>query len=171
MRFLFTTVVLTAGAAIAADAPKEFQYLDGNIAGIEQNVMGSMNLDSVDLLVLEAPTGIIEIPYAAVTKSEHKVAPSFDEKEPLYKFWALGKRLMPQLPIEHVTLQFTDKSGKAALLTLEMYQQHAAKIVARVEKAQARTAANQGAFWGDRVWKTKRNQDSWGGAGTVATRE
>jgi hypothetical protein len=168
---LSTTFILTAGIATAADAPREFQYLSGDVAGIEQNAIGTMELESVSVLILHGPTATFEIPYAAVTKSGRKVAAAFDDKEPLYKFWALGKRLMPLLPVEHVTLEFTDKTGKPASMTIEMYQQHADKIMARIERAEARNAINRGEFWGDRVWKTKRNQDSWGGVGEVATRE
>ena len=170
MRFLFTTFVLAIGIATAADAPREFQYLHGNVMGIELNAIGTMELESASVLILRGPAASLEIPYAAITKSERKAA-SLDAKEPLYKFWALGKRLMPNLPVEDVTLHFTEKNGTTVSMTIEMYQQHAERIMARIEKAEARNAANRGEFWGDRVWKTKRNQDSWGGAGEVATRE
>jgi hypothetical protein len=170
MRSLFTTFILAAGVVTASDAPREFQYLDGNVTGIELNAIGTMELESASVLILRRSTATFEIPYAAITKVERKPA-SLDAKEPLYKFWALGKRLMPNLPVEDVTLHFTEKNGKAVSITIEMYQQHAERITARVERAEARSAANRGEFWGDRIWKTKRNQDRWGSAGEVAARE
>lgn len=171
MRFLFATFVFASAIATATDAPKEFQFLDGEVTGIEKDSIGIMELESASVLTLQAPTKTLEIPYAAVTKSTRKPAASFDEKQPLYKFWALGKKMMPNLPVEDVTLHFTNGDGKTASMTIEMYQQHADRIMARIEKAAAKNAANRGEFWGDRVWKTKRNQDSWGGVGIVAARE
>ena len=166
---VLATCFLTAGIVVAGEAPKEFQYLEGDVAGIAQNAIGVMDLESATVLTLRGPETKFDIPYAAITKSQHKVV-TLDDKEPLYKVWALGKRLMPQLPVEIVTLQFVDKSGKASSVTLEMYQTHVDKIMGRIQRAEERRAINSGAFWGDRVWKTKRNQDSWVGE-AVASRE
>jgi hypothetical protein len=44
-------------------------------------------------------------------------------------------------------------------------------LQANVELASERKAADAGAWWGDSIWKTKRNKDQWGGSGVVAQRE
>lgn len=170
MRHILTSFILVAAIATAADVPSDFAYLHGSVEGIPENALGTLDLVSAQVLVLHTPTVTLELPYAAITKSEHKPAAGPNDKEPAYMLWTLGKKFMSNVPTEEVRLEFKDKTGKPANMTLELYRPQVEKIMPRIERAAARTAAARGDFWGDRVWKTKRNQERWT-ASEVATRE
>jgi hypothetical protein len=106
-----------------------------------------------------------------VTNSESKEQPVFDEKEPMYKFWTLRKKLLPPTPLQEVTIEYKDAKGAANSVTLSMEKPLADWLAARLLKAEERKAELRGEWWGDQVWKTKRNETGWGGAGEIASRE
>lgn len=170
MRPILTTLILAAAIAGAADTPSDFVYLHGSVEGIPESALGKLDLASSQVLVLHTPTVTMELPYAAITKSAHKPAVAPNETEPVYKLWTLGKKVMSKVAVEEIQLEFKDKGGKTSNMTIEVYQPHVEKIMARIERAEKHNAANRGDFWGDRVWKTKRNEGRWT-VGEVATRE
>lgn len=160
MRFILSTFVFVSALAAAAELPSGFTYLHGSVDGISENSVGTLDLASMEVLVLHAPTVSLEVPYTAIAKTTRKPV---SEKESSHKLWGSAKKF------EEVYIEFKDKNGKAANITLELHQQQADLIVGRAERAEQHKSLSRGDFWGDRVWKTKRNQDRW--AGEVATRE
>jgi hypothetical protein len=65
-----------------------------------------------------------------------------------------------------MTLAFTDGNGQDQTMTLEMSKASADSVLATIERHSPKVADT--GWWGDSVWKTTRNRDTWGGAGTVA---
>ena len=171
MRLSIITLLMAAGFAVAADGPKPVTYLNGNLEGFAQNASGTLDIRSAKTMKLHTKAANIEIPYEAVSKTERTTPKVVTEKEPLYKVWTLPKRLTPPTPLDQVVVNYTDKSGAEKSVTIEMQKSTADWVVANVERAAARNAANGGSWWGDSYWKTKRNKDQWGGAGPVAQRE
>ena len=51
-------------------------------------------------------------------------------------------------------------------MTIELSKTAAAGLLATIERHSGKVADNN--WWGDSYWKTTRNKDQWGGAGTVA---
>jgi hypothetical protein len=51
-------------------------------------------------------------------------------------------------------------------MTLDMSKASADSVLATIQRHSGKVANST--WWGDSTWKTTRNRDSWGGAGTVA---
>jgi hypothetical protein len=161
--------LLTLGTCLTlAAGPKDVTYLAGSLEGITSKA--TLDLTNTKVMVLRSGSIKIEIPYMAISKSDVKTQ-EFAEKEPLYKVWTLGSRLMPPTPQEEYSLEYRDAKGATTTVTLGMEKSVADKLSARLAKAEERKAAQRGDWWGDSYWKTKRNQNEWGGAGELASRE
>lgn len=171
MRFTLITLTLACGFAVAADGPKTVTYIKGSVEGLSPNETATMTLPDTKVLVLKTKDSGLEIPYAAIVKSGRAIVEAEVENEPLYKVWSLHERLLPPAPKHQLTLDYKTKSGVEQSVTLSMDKATADKVMAHVDRAAARNSANAGNWWGDDYWKTKRNQNQWGGAGTVAQRE
>lgn len=170
MRTTLITLTLAASFALAADTPKDVTYLKGTIEGFAQNEAARLALPDTKVMVLKTDTASVEIPYGAITKSDRKVVAVEVENEPLYKVWSLHERLLPPAPKHELSFEYQTKAGTQTL-TLSMDKGEADKVMRFVDRAAERNKANAGAWWGDDYWKTARNKDQWGGAGTVAARE
>ncbi len=171
MRLSIISLLLAAGIAVAADGPKPVTYLNGNIEGFAQNASGTLDVRSAKTMTLRTKGADVEIPYAAVSKTDRTTPLVSVAKDPLYKVWSLPQRLMPPTPLQQLVVTYKDKAGAEKSVTLEIQKATADRVLANVEQAAARNAANSGAWWGDSVWKTQRNKDQWGGSGAVAQRE
>jgi hypothetical protein len=168
MRFSIVFLTLAAGLAVAADKP--VTYLEGNVEGLAQNASGTLQFKNSKVMVLHAKGAEVTVPYSAVSKTDRKTAPVLTEKDPLYKVWMIHKRLLIPTPLQLVTVAFNDKTGTAKTITIEMDKAAADRVQAQVQQAADKTAADQGTWWGDSVWKTQRNKDQWA-PGVVASRE
>lgn len=171
MRFSLITLLLAAGTGLAADNVKPVTYLEGNLEGFATNASASLEFRDSKTMALHVKGSDAVIPYAAVSKTSERLVPVVTEKDPLYKVWSLHKRLLIPTPLHAVTVVYKDKAGAEKSVTLEMEKAAAARVQAQVKQATDKTAANNGSWWGDSVWKTQRNKTEWGGAGVIAQRE
>jgi hypothetical protein len=169
MRFSLVFLTLAAGLAVAADKP--VTYLEGNVEGLAQNATGTLQFKNSKVMVLHSKGADVTVPYAAVSKTDRKTAPVLTEKDPLYKVWMIHKRLLIPTPLQLVTVAYNDKTGAEKTITIEMDKAAADRVQAQVQQAADKIAANRGDWWGDSVWKTKRNKDEWAGSGVIASRE
>lgn len=162
MRHFFMTFLLASGMALAAHNAEPVTYLKGSIEGIPVNAAAKADLSSLKVLVIETETTRVEIPYAGVSSTEASAPVRLTEYEPLYKVWTIHKRLLPPEPVQSVTLAFRDAQGERNTVTLEMEKPAAELLLQNVREAAEEKAAAAN-WWGDRVWKTKRNQVKWDG--------
>ena len=167
MRILIfpTLTILAGGLALAADS-EAVTYIDGNIADLSPNTGATLSLDNPQSMELQTPLHKVQIPYAQVSKAElGAVKLHSAEPEPLYKVWALPKRLV-KTENRQMTVAFKNDAGQDQTMTLELPKSAAAALVATIEQHNTKLAKND--WWGDNYWKTTRNKDQWGGVGTVA---
>ena len=167
MRFLTVpTLTILAGGLLAAADSATVTYIDGNVADLTPNSGATLYMTNPQTLELKTPLHKVQIPYAQISKAEvGSVMVHSADPEPLYKVWALPKRLMKS-ETQQMTLAFKDANGQDQKMTIEMSKTSADSVLATIESHSAKVA-NTG-WWGDTYWKTNRNRDSWGGAGTVA---
>ena len=167
MRFLtLPTLTLLAGGLLAAADTATVTYIDGNVADLSPNTGATLNLKNPQSLELRTPLHSVQVPYGQISKAElGSVQVHTSEPEPLYKVWALPKRLIKS-ETRQVTVAFTNASGQDHTMTLELSSAAAEGVVATIEQRNRKVANNS--WWGDGYWKTTRNRDQWGGAGTVA---
>ena len=167
MRFLtLPTLTILAGGLLAAADSGAVTYIDGNVAELAPSSGATLYMNNPQAMELKTPLHKVQIPYAQISKAElGSVMVHTSEPEPLYKVWALPKRLIKS-ETQQMTLAFTDVNGQGQTMTLEMSKTSADGVLATIERHSAKVA-NSG-WWGDSYWKTTRNKDTWGGAGTVA---
>jgi hypothetical protein len=155
-------LMLACGTARAANyGPYPVTYLKGNIEGLDQNAGGTLDLTNTKVLKLQANDSKLEVPYSAIFGAERKEVVITVEKEPLYKVWALPKRLAPLIPPHEVSFDYKDKTGNLHSITLEMEPATADRFFGRLKQAETKKAATRGDWWGDSVWKTHRNEPGW----------
>lgn len=167
MRFLtLPTLTILAGGLLAAADSTTVTYIDGNVAELSPSTGATLNMNNPQSMELKTPLHKVEIPYKQISKAElGSVMVHTADPEPLYKVWALPKRLMKS-ETQQMTVAFTDGNGQDQTMTLEMPKASADSVLATIQRHSAKVADT--GWWGDSVWKTNRNRDTWGGAGTVA---
>ena len=172
MRFptFLTLTTLACGLAFAADGPQTVTYISGNLDGLAANTGATLDVSGSKAIAFNNGTVKVEVPYAGISRAELGEATEFSNEEPLYKVWALHKRFVGKRTVQQVTLDFKTAAGESKTLTIEAEQSVAENVVAAIESHTAQAAQKTG-WWGDAMWKTTRNKDQWGGAGTVASRE
>jgi hypothetical protein len=167
MRFLtIPTLTILAGGLLAAADSATVTYIDGNVAELSANSGATLYMNNSQSMELKTPLHKVEIPYKQISKAElGSVLVHTADPEPLYKVWALPKRLIKS-ETQQMKLAFTDGNGQDQTMTLEMSKASADSVLAVIERHSAKVANTE--WWGDNVWKTTRNRDTWGGAGTIA---
>ena len=167
MRFLtLPTLTILAGGLLAAADSATVTYIDGNVAELSPSTGATLYMNNPQSMELKTPLHKVQIPYAQISKAElGSVTVHTSEPEPLYKVWALPKRLIKS-ETQQMTLAFTDGNGQNQTMTIEMSKASADGVLATIERHSAKVANTN--WWGDNYWKTTRNRDTWGGAGTVA---
>jgi hypothetical protein len=167
MRLLiFPTLTILAGGLLLASDSATVTYIGGNIADFAPNSGATLHLDNPQALELQTPLHKVQVPYGQISKAElGSVQVRSSQPEPLYKVWALPKRLVKS-ETRQMTVAFTDGNGQGQTMTLEMSKTSADSVLTTIERHSAKVANN--AWWGDNYWKTTRNKDTWGGVGTVA---
>jgi len=167
MRFLtLPTLTILAGGLLAAADSATVTYIDGNVADLSPNTGATLYMTNPQSMELKTPLHKVQIPYEQISKAElGSVMVHTSEPQPLYKVWALPKRLIKS-ETRQMTVAFTNDNGQNQTMTIEMSSVAADSLLATIERHNAKVANN--GWWGDTYWKTIRNKDQWGGAGTVA---
>ena len=167
MRLLIlpTLTILTGGLLLAAD-PASVTYIGGNVADFAPNTGASLYLNNSQSMEFRTPLHVVQVPYSQILKAElGSVQLHTYEPQPLYKVWALPKRLMKS-ETRQMTVAYKNEDGQAKTMTIELSKTDAARLLARIERRNGTVADSN--WWGDGYWKTTRNKDQWGGAGTIA---
>jgi len=167
MRFLtLPTLTILAGGLLAAADSATVTYIDGNIAELAPKTGATLYLNNPQSMELRTPLHKVQVPYRQISKAElSSVLVHTAEPEPIYKVWALPKRLMKS-ETRQMNLAYTNENGQDQTMTLELSKVDADALLATIERHNATVAKDD--WWGDHVWKTLRNKDQWGGAGTIA---
>jgi len=167
MRFLTLPIltILAAGLLAAADSAT-VTYIDGNVAELSPSTGATLYMNNPQSMELKTPLHKVQIPYNQISKAElSAVMVHTPDPEPAYKVWALPKRLMKS-ETQQMTVAFTGGNGQSQTMTLEMSKASADGVLATIERHSGKVANDS--WWGDNYWKTPRNKDTWGGAGTIA---
>jgi hypothetical protein len=152
---------LAACGCLSAATNREATYVVGNLDGIEPGAAGVLRVED-DKLTFQTGKLTIEAPYAKVTGVEMGAKLTRSSDAPLYKFWELPKRFGEKTMYQNLTVAFTDASGNEQSMTLEMTESAAAQAYDALELRTGRKARRQQQdWWGDDVWRTNRNHESW----------
>ena len=167
MRFLTlpTLTILAGGLLLAADS-QTVTYIGGNLADLAPNSGATLYMNNSRSMELRTPQHSVQVLYGQILKAElGSVVDHSAEPEASYKFWALPKRLVIS-EARQMTVSFTNADGQDQTMTIELPKKAADRVFATIERHSAKVANDN--WWGEGIWKTTRNKDQWGGAGTVA---
>jgi len=167
MRFLtFTTLTVLAGGLLAAADPSSVTYVKGTIDELSPNT-GATLVNTGKSMEIRTPLHSVQVPYSQISKAELGAIQSHaPEADAPYKVWTLHKRFMTSPQTQEMTVAFTNEKGQNQTMTIELPKKAAAGLFATIERHSGAVA--DGNWWGDDYWKTNRNKDTWGGAGTIA---
>jgi len=176
---MIKTALLTslAFACIVSGAPRPetSTYVDGNVSTLKPNTGGTLVFTDSNSMMFRTGLAEVAVPYASILRAELGATQTHSH-EPVYKVWALPKRLH-KTETQLLTLEFKSGLGENQNMTLELAKPAASNVLATIEEhtgkpataAQGATAApgaktiadEKNAWWGDGYWKTLRNEDSW----------
>jgi hypothetical protein len=179
-----TIAILACGAAFAEPRPETTTYVDGNVTGVSPHTGGTLMFSDAKAMYFRSASVNVTVPYASISKAELGATKTHSHEVPVYKIWALHKRLNETTETQYLTLAFKSDEGDDQTMTLELakaavpnvmatLQSHArpgvvpADAVPAVKLTQEQILAAKPAdaasapWWGDDFWKTTRNQDKW----------
>jgi hypothetical protein len=167
MRYLTLSILtIVSGGLLAASDAATVTYIDGNVAELSPGAGATLHMDNPQSMELKTPLHQVRIPYTQISKAElSAVVAHTRDSEALYKVWALPKRLVKS-ETRQMTVDFTGGNGQNQTMTIQMSKASAESAFTTIKRHSGKVADNT--WWGDDYWKTSRNKDAWGGAGTIA---
>jgi hypothetical protein len=174
-----TLLGLALAASLLANTPADgsqpAEYIEGSLKTIAPHAVGTLDYTDNKVLQFRSGKNLAKVPYAAITTVD--VGPArVRNDEPVYKFWKWHERVGPWRS-RYLTIGYQDENAERKNIILEMAEDAAAEALAAIEiktlkrPADAYTSAVQDDYWwGNRYWKTNRNQEQWNKSqtGTVA---
>ncbi len=160
-QFLCSTLMfaLVPTATLYA-ASSAVEYVGGTVKSIPANTVGSLNFDDSKELKFSYGESVYKLAYEQVTATDitkgegHHIL----RKIPV-------PSLVPGRRKETLTINYKDASGTAGTLNFELTASQASAardtIAAKKAAPQSETASQSSDWWGDKVWKTTRNQAVW----------
>lgn len=162
---MFSTVILALAvspALLHAATNQEATYVVGNLDGVETGAKGIAHVDGGGL-TFHTGKLTIDAPFAKITATEMGPKLVHPEEAPHRKAWELHKRLLDKTVYQNLIVNFKDASGKEQTMTLEMTESAAAEAFDTLELRTGQRVRRQreDGWWGDDVWRTDRNQQTW----------
>jgi hypothetical protein len=158
-QILISALVFAAVPPVAVRAASEsVQYVGGTVKSIPVNTTGAFNFDDAKEFRFSYNGSVYNLPYAQITGTEI-------EKADIRRVWHVFPAMSPMASHRQQTLviNYTDASGVTGSLNFELmaYRAVDAQETIAAKKAPLSSAGTTDEWWGDRVWKTNRNQAVW----------
>jgi hypothetical protein len=161
-QILISALVLAAVAPAALLAASDsVQYVGGTVKSIPVNSSGTFSFEDAKEFRFSYNGSVFKLPYDRITSTEIEKA---DVRRVMHVFPAMSPIASHRK--QTLVINYTDASGSAGAVNFELPAYRAADaqqtIAAKrspISPATAAAASNE--WWGDNVWKTKRNQSNW----------
>jgi len=139
-------------------------YIEGTQKGIAPHTAGTLSMQDNKVMAFQYGKGSLSIPYANITNTE--IGPGRGKDAgPAYKVWNVHKRFADKT--RYLTIHYTE-NGLKNKLVFEVADRAATLTVSQIEIAQgkrvgsvAAASTNEELWWGDKYWKTSRNNEKW----------
>lgn len=159
---LISTLVFAAvPPAVISAASETVQYVGGTVKSIPVNSTGSFNFDDAKEFRFTYNGSVYKLPYDQITGTDI-------EKADIRRVWHVFPAMSPVASHRKQTLviNYTDAAGAAGTLNFELaaYRAEDAQETIAAKKSPlspAAAAAASNEWWGDKYWKTTRNQAVW----------
>src|SRR5581483_785009 len=151
--------------ALLSGASTSVQYVGGTVQSIPVNSVGSLRLDDAKELRFNYNGAVFRLPYDQITSTELANVPMRR---------VLGKIPVPSMKPSHwkksLSISYKDAAGAAGTVRFELPVTEATSASDTIEDRRIpQNASAQPEWWGDPVWKTKRNRASWEAGNTQAS--
>jgi hypothetical protein len=150
---------VTPAAVLAAS--DSVQYVGGTVKSIPVNSTGTFSFEDAKEFRFNYNGSMYKLPYDRITTTDIEKA---DVRRVFHVFPAMSPIASHRR--QTLVINYTDAAGAAGTLNFELPEYRAAEaqetIAAKkspVGSFAAAAASNE--WWGDSVWKTKRNQAAW----------
>src|ERR1700692_30914 len=159
--------IVACGAVFGSPRPEATTYVDGNLKDVSPNTGGTLQFTEDKTMYFNTGVVSIPVPYASITKAELGATKTHAHEVPLYKVWALHKRLTEKTQTQYLTVGFKNAEGEDQTMTLELARAIAPEVLSTIQNrsgltlARSKSSAGPNAWWGDEFWKTSRNADKW----------
>jgi hypothetical protein len=160
IRQLLISALLFAAVPTAAvyGASAPVQYVGGTVKSIPVNSTGSFNFEDAKDFRFAYNGSVYKLPYDQITSTSI-------EKADIRRVWHVFPAMSPIADHRQQTLviNFTDATGATGTVNFELMQYRAveAQETIAAKKSPAAASPAETAWWGDKYWKTKRNQAVW----------
>jgi hypothetical protein len=171
---LFSALIFAAVPPAAVRAASDnVQYVGGTVKSIPVNSAGKFSFDDAKEFRFTYGGSVYKLPYDQITTTDIEKA---DIRRVLHVFPAISPIASHRR--QTLVINYSDASGATGTLNFELMsylavdaQETIAAKKSPISPAAAIAASNE--WWGDRYWKTKRNQATWDTQATqnaIATR-
>jgi hypothetical protein len=147
--------------AVVNAASDSVQYVGGTVKSIPVNSPGTFNFEDAKEFRFTYNGSVYKLPYDRITSTSIERA---DVRRVMHVFPAMSPIASHRK--QTLIINYTDTTGVAGTLNFELAayravdaQQTIAAKRSPISPAAAVAASNE--WWGDKVWKTKRNQATW----------
>jgi hypothetical protein len=159
---LISTLVFAAvPPAVVSAASDLVQYVGGTVKSIPVNSAGTFSFEDAKEFRFNYKGAVYSLPYDRITSTEIERA---DVRRVLHVFPAMSPIASHRK--QTLVVNYTDAAGAAGTLNFELAAYRAVDAqetiaAKRSPISPAAAAAKSNEWWGDKVWKTKRNQAAW----------
>ncbi len=161
-QILASTIIFAAlPPAVVRAATDAVQYVGGTVKSIPVNSAGSFNFDDAKEFRFTYNGSVYKLPYDQITGTDIEKA---DVRRVLHVFPAISPIASHRR--QTLVINYTDPAGATGTLNFELMaykamdaQETIAAKKSPIPNGAAAAASNE--WWGDRIWKTKRNQSLW----------
>ena len=159
---LISTLIFAAVPPSVVRAASDYvEYVGGTVKSIPVNSNGKFSFEDAKEFRFTYNGEVYKLPYDQITSTDI-------EKADVRRVWHVFPAVSPIASHRRQTLviNYTDSTGATGTLNFELTAYRAVEaqetIAAKrspISPAAAAAASNE--WWGDRVWRTKRNQSLW----------
>jgi len=157
-QLLVSTLIFAVVPPAVVKAAESAEYVGGTVKSIPVNSAGSLNFDNAKEIRFNYSGSVYSLPYDQITNTEINKAES--------------RRVLGKIPVpalihrkQVLSISYKDAAGASGTLNFELAANEApvAQQTIETKKAGPQTAASQNSndWWGDKYWKTNRNQGQW----------
>jgi hypothetical protein len=161
-QILISTIVFAAVPPAALLANSEtVQYVGGTVKSIPVNSTGTFNFEDAKQFRFTYNGSMFKLPYDQITSTDIEKA---DVRRVLHIFPAMSPIASHRK--QTLVINYTDASGATGTLNFELAAYRATDAQETIAAKKSPTpsyaaAAASNEWWGDSIWKTKRNKAAW----------
>jgi hypothetical protein len=156
---LISTLLFAAvPPAVVRGASPAVQYVGGTVKSIPVNSAGTFNFEDAKEFRFDYMGSVYKLPYDQITSTNI-------EKADIRRVWHVFPAMSPIAShrMQTLVINYTDSTGATGALNFELMEYRAVDAQETIAAKRSPVAANpaNAEWWGDKLWKTKRNEAMW----------